>query len=133
MSQRVIYPLEKRNGLLYVRAAVGDGVAQPVIARLLVDTGSSFTVLSNQILQSAGCEMPRSPRLISITAASGVVQAPRLQVPLFNALGRAQANCAVVALDLPSSAGVDGLLGIDFLELCGAMIDVKRSRVVIEE
>jgi hypothetical protein len=87
MSQRGVYPLEKRNGLC----------------------------------------------LISITAASGVVQASRVRVPLFSALGKAENNCAVVALDLPSSAGVDGLLGIDFLELCGAMIDVQRSRVIIEE
>lgn len=57
MSQRVFYPLERRNGLLFVRAAVGDGVASPVIARLLVDTGSSFTVLSRRILQSASCEI----------------------------------------------------------------------------
>jgi predicted aspartyl protease len=133
MSQRVFYPLERRNGLLFVRAAVGDGVASPVIARLLVDTGSSFTVLSKRILQSARCEISPSQRLISITAASGVVRVPRLKVPLFNALGRSQADWDIVALDLPSSAGFDGLLGIDFLELCGAMIDVKRSRIVIEE
>jgi hypothetical protein len=132
MSQRVFYALERRNGLLFVRAAVGDGVASPVIARLLVDTGSSFTVLSTRILQSAGCSIPDGQRLISITAASGVVQAPRLNVPLFNTLGRSEADWAIVALDLPSSAGVDGLLGIDFLVLCGAMIDIKRSRIVIE-
>jgi hypothetical protein len=72
-------------------------------------------------------------RLISITAASGVVRVPRLKVPLFNALGRSQADWDIVALDLPSSAGFDGLLGIDFLVLCGAVIDVKRSRIVIEE
>jgi predicted aspartyl protease len=129
----MFYPLERRNGLLFVRAAVGDGVASPVIARLLVDTGSSFTVLSKRILQSASCEISSPQRLISITAASGVVRVPRLKVPLFNALGRSQMNWDIVALDLPSSAGFDGLLGIDFLELCGVVIDVKRSRIVIEE
>jgi predicted aspartyl protease len=132
MSQRVLYPLERRHGLLFVRAAISDGVLAPVIARLLVDTGSSFTVLSTRILQSAGCEIPALPRLIAITAASGVVQAPRLKVARFDALGRSQLDYAIVALDLPRSAGVDGLLGIDFLALCGAMIDVKRSRIVIE-
>jgi hypothetical protein len=34
MSQRVLYPLEQRNGLLYIRAAIGDGMLKPVIARL---------------------------------------------------------------------------------------------------
>jgi hypothetical protein len=50
MSQRLLYPLEQRNGLLFVRAAVGDSIISLVIAQLLVDTGSSFTVLSTQIL-----------------------------------------------------------------------------------
>jgi hypothetical protein len=70
--------------------------------------------------------------LISITAANGVIRAPRLKVPVFSALGRSQTAYDVVALDLPSSAGMDGLLGIDFLMLCSAKIDVKRSRIVIE-
>ncbi len=131
MSQRVIYPLERRNGLLFVRVSVGTGVTPPVVARLLVDTGSSYTVLSTQILVRSGCEIPRSPRLISITAASGVVQVPRLKVPLFNALGRLQVDYEVVALDLPRSAGVDGLLGIDFLMLCDATIEVRRSQIVM--
>ena len=36
-----------------------------------------------------------------------------------------------MALDLPPSAGVDGLLGIDFLLLCDATIEVRRSQIVI--
>jgi hypothetical protein len=76
VSQRVIYPLERRNGLLFVRVSVGTGVTPPVVARLLVDTGSSYTVLSTQILVRSGCEIPRSPRLISIMAAIGILSLP---------------------------------------------------------
>lgn len=132
MRQRRLYPLERRQGLLFVRAAVGDGIVAPVIARLLVDAGSSFTVLSMRILQSAGCEIPLSPRLISITAANGIVQVSKVKVSVFSALGRSQSPYEIAALDLPSSAGVDGLLGIDFLTLCGATIEVKRSQIVIK-
>jgi hypothetical protein len=59
MRQRRLYPLERRQGLLFVRAAVGDGIVAPVIARLLVDAGSSFTVLSMRILQSAGADFAK--------------------------------------------------------------------------
>ncbi|MEO0014948.1 MAG: hypothetical protein RLZZ535_3337 [Cyanobacteriota bacterium] len=41
MSRRTIYPLEVRNGLLFLRVAVGDSIRQPVIARLLVLTKRS--------------------------------------------------------------------------------------------
>lgn len=90
-------------------------------------------MLSHRILQSSGCETPLEPKLIPITVASGIVQVPRLKVPLFSALGRSEISYAIIALDLPSSAGVDGLLGIDFLSLCRAMIDIKRCQITIEE
>jgi len=38
----------------------------------------------------------------------------------------------VIALTLPAAAAIDGLLGMDFLKLQGAIIDIKRSRVEIE-
>lgn len=73
MSRRVIYPLEVRNGLLFLRVAVDDRVKQPIIARLLVDTGSSYTVLSTQIVRDAGCDLQLPQGYVAITAASGAV------------------------------------------------------------
>jgi predicted aspartyl protease len=128
--QRVIYPLERRNGLLFLRIAVGNRDA-PVIARLLVDTGSSYTVISTRILQDAGCDLESALRKISITTAGGLIRAPIVQVSTLNGLGRSVTGYSVVALDLPVSAGADGLLGIDFLMLCGATIVVRSAQITI--
>ena len=123
MSRRAIYPLEVRNGLLFLRVAVGDNIRQPVIARLLVDTGSSFTVLSTQILQDAGCNLQLPQGSVTITAASGLVRGKIFDIPQFSALGQTIEKFRVVGFNLPKSADMDGLLGMNFMRICGAIID----------
>ncbi len=129
--QRVIYPLERRNGLLFLRLAVAHHGNAPVIARLLVDTGSSYTVISRRILQDAGCDLAAALRQTPITTAGGIIRAPIVAVDSLSGLGRSVTEYPVVALDLPVSAGADGLLGIDFLTLCGATIAVKTAQITI--
>jgi predicted aspartyl protease len=131
MSRRSVYPLEMRNGLLFLRVAVGDGVRQPVIARLLVDTGSSFTVLSTQVLEDAGCSLQSPQSAISITAAGGVVRGKLFEVRHFSALGQTLENFRVVGFNLPKSADMDGLLGIDFMRSCGAIVDTGKACILI--
>jgi predicted aspartyl protease len=131
MSQRLIYPLERQNGLLFTRAAVSEEQSSPVVARLLVDTGSSFTVISRRVLQNIGVNLQGLSRSVSIVAAGGVLRAPIVRVSSFNAFGRSVKSYSVVALDLPNDIA-DGLLGIDFLRNCGATIDVKRSQIIVE-
>lgn len=131
MSRRAIYSLEVRNGLLFLRVAVGDSIRQPVIARLLVDTGSSFTVLSTQVLEDAGCNLQLPQGFIAITAASGVVQGKIFEVPQFSALGQTIEKFRVVGFNLPKSADMDGLLGMNFMRSCGAIVDTGEACITI--
>jgi predicted aspartyl protease len=133
MSQRVIYPLELRNGMLFLRVSLGDGKNAPVIARLLIDTGSSYTVLSTRILQDAGCDIRNvKGASVSITAAGGVVQGIPVTVPRFCLLGQTIENCRVVGFNLPSTSNIDGLLGINLLRNCGATIDTVKAEIIIQ-
>lgn len=131
MSRRAIYPLEVRNGLLFLRVAVGDRIRQPVIARLLVDTGSSFTVISTQVLEDAGCNLQSPQGSIAITAASGIVRGKIFEIPQFSALGQTVERFRAVGFNLPKSADMDGLLGINFMRSCGAIIDIGKACITI--
>jgi hypothetical protein len=51
-----VYQTERWKDLLWVRAAIGVVDQQVVVARLLVDTGSSFTILSTNLVRLAGCK-----------------------------------------------------------------------------
>jgi predicted aspartyl protease len=131
MSRRTIYPLEVRNGLLFLRVAIGDGVRQPVIARLLVDTGSSFTVLSTEVLEDAGCNLQLPQGSIAITAASGIVRGKIFEVPQFSALGQTIEKFRVVGFNLPKSTDMDGLLGMNFMQSCGVIVDTGKACITI--
>jgi predicted aspartyl protease len=131
MSRRTPYPLDVRNGLMFLRVAVSDGVRQPVIIRLLVDTGSSFTVLSTQVLENAGCDLNSPQGFVAITAASGIVRGKMFEVPQFSALGQTIDRFRVVGFNLPKSVDADGLLGINFMRNCGAVVDVGNACITI--
>lgn len=132
MSSKTIYRLQKYGTLLVLRAVVIGETGDPRVLRLLLDTGSSFTVLSAAILREIGCQASPSTRKISIMAAGGVIQAPTLQVPSFNCLGQQVENFGAIALDLPFNPLVNGLLGMDFLERCSAIIDIKKSEIRVQ-
>lgn len=123
--------MEVHNGLLFLRVAVGDGIRQPVIARLLVDTGSSFTVLSTQILEDAGCNLQSPQGFITITAASGIVRGKIFEVPQFSALGQTIEQFRVVGFNLPKSVDADGLLGMNFMRNCKAIVDTGNAYITM--
>ena len=131
MSRR-FYPLEDRKNFLLVKAAVGSLDNRSKVVKLLVDTGANYTVLPPDLLIELGCDLNKPNRIISIAAAGGMVQVPIVRVPWFNCIGQRVESFPVIALKLPAAAAIDGLLGMDFLKLQGAIIDIKRSRVEIE-
>jgi predicted aspartyl protease len=131
MSRR-FYPLEARRNFLLVKAAIGSSDNRSKVVKLLVDTGANYTVLPPALLIELGCDLDHPIQVIPIAAASGMVQVPIVQVPWVNCLGQRVDSFPVIALKLPAAAAIDGLLGMDFLKLQGAIIDIKRSRVEIE-
>jgi predicted aspartyl protease len=132
MSARSIYRLQRYENLFVLRAVVIGETGDPRVLRLLVDTGSSFTVLSATILGEIGCQSDPATRRISIMAAGGVIQAPTLRVPIFNCLGQQVENFSAISLDLPFNSLVNGLLGMDFLDRCSTVIDIKKSEIKVQ-
>ena len=51
MSDKKIYRVQRQQNILWLRAAVGRNQDTPLLVRLLIDTGSSYTVLPIAILQ----------------------------------------------------------------------------------
>ena len=55
MSSKVYRAQAYQN--LWVVQAAGSELIQPSLVRLLVDTGSSYTVLPSQVLRKMGCDL----------------------------------------------------------------------------
>jgi predicted aspartyl protease len=129
MTKVSIYKLEQQDLLLYVRGAVGASDGQTKVVRLLIDTGARRTVLPFRLLKKFGLNVDHPANTIRVTAAGGVLQVPICPVPWLNCLGTRLENFAVLALDLPPSAEIDGLLGMDFLTQVGAIVDVEKAEI----
>lgn len=123
------YPLERYGQLLITRVAVGDKDGTRVV-RLLVDTGSSYTILPFGLLEAIGCQPSLSKDKMRILTASGLIVAPTVIVRWLHSLGHRIPHFRVVTYSLPFGTFVEGLLGMDFLVRIGATI--RAAEGVIE-
>jgi predicted aspartyl protease len=133
MTKISIYRLERQDSLLYIRGAVGASDGRTKVVRLLIDTGARRTVLPLRLLKKFGLNVEPPARTIRVTAAGGVLHVPICPVPWFNCLGTRLENFDVLALDLPPSADIDGLLGIDFLTQVQAIIDIEKAEIRLKD
>jgi predicted aspartyl protease len=126
-----IYQLQRHNSLLTLKAFVADqdGVYRGI--RLLLDTGATYTVLPLGFLNQLGYEVQSATPRISIAAAGGFLQVPMVTIDRFSCLGESMMSFPVVAMDLPKSAAISGLLGMDFLLKQKAVIDVHKAEIII--
>src|SRR5919106_865131 len=108
------YFLEGVGHLLVTKAAV-SGPAGVKVVRVLVDTGSVYTVLSVEVLESVGCSPALSNEHVRIITGSGYLIAPKVQITWFQCVGQKIDRMNVIAHTLPMGSLVDGLLGMDFL------------------
>ena len=120
------YTLTRTGRLLITRAAV-RGPAGTKVINLLVDTGSTFTILPVEVLESIGLSPAKS-----IATGSGYIIAPKLRVRSFNTLGGEFRRVALIAHTLPFGGPIDGLLGMDILCRLKAKIAAASGIVEVE-
>ena len=109
-----IYKAEKRGSLLIIKTFI-EGAFGKAYPKLLLDTGSVFTLISQEILESIGCSPAIHKENKRIITGSGYVIAPVITVNKFHCIGCLLENFTILAHTLPLGSYVDGLLGIDFL------------------
>ena len=103
-----------------VHAAV-DGPSGSAVLQLALDTGATGTMINAGMLVALGYDPALAPERIQVTTGSGVEFVPRLVLDKVVALGQERLHFPVLAHTLPPSAGIDGLLGLDFVR--GVQID----------
>lgn len=120
------YPLTKTGSLLYTNAAV-KGKNGIFHIKLLVDTGSTYTIMPWGHLAMSGLEPSLNIDSIQITTASGIIIAPRVRADWFSRCGLVLKSFPVVAHTLPSGLSSNGILGMDFLRAAKSQIDIFNS------
>jgi predicted aspartyl protease len=122
---------DPRDGLIIVPAELsGPGGAAQL--RLALDTGATTTLVRPVFLEALGYDPALAPERLQITTGSGIEFVVRLRVARLSALGQSRENLAILGHSLPPSAGVDGLLGLDFLLGTRLEVDFRAGTVCLE-
>ena len=112
--------------------AVIHGPAEPVRVRLLLDTSALLTTVHPRVLQTAGYAFSQSSPRIRIATASAIESVPTIIIHAIDALSAQARPIRVLIHALPPSAGVDGLLGLNFFRGRRLTIDFRVGSIALE-
>jgi aspartyl protease len=118
------------SGLIIVVVEVW-GPSGSRLARLALDTGATASVIDAAILVSIGYDPALAASRARMTTGSGVEFVPLLPVDRIKALDQERARFPLICHTLPASAGVDGVLGLDFLRGQCLTIDFRGGQVTL--
>ena len=99
-------------------------------ARFIVDTGADITLLSHEVVRDLGLVPTASAPTITLNTVGGTIRADMIRVGVI-AVGEAEVRNVMVAVhDLPDAAtGVDGLLGLSFLDQFVVTLDLQEDKL----
>lgn len=117
-------PLRRDGNTLIVDAVVGGTLP----TRLLLDTGAEFTVISTAAARRLALNL-KDAAVIPLRSASGIFLAPLLKVPSIAVGDATVLDVEVIVHD--ATPGIDGLLGMSFLDSFLVTISTSTERLVL--
>ncbi len=125
------YRLERHGHLLMLKAFL-EGPEGKAYPRLLLDTGSAYTIISQEILENIGCSPSMTKKRQRIITGSGYEITPVVCINRFNCFGKTLEDFEVLAHTLPLGTYVDGLLGMDFMNRFEVEIKIRSGEIFIK-
>jgi len=125
-----VYQLSRHGNLLLTSATLGSKKQGYFArARLLMDTGSSYTILPVKMLEELGYDLRDAIGRQKLITGQGEIYAPVISISWFNSLGQSIKKFEVAAHNIPQLARLDGILGMDFLCYSRAVISVADAEI----
>ena len=127
---QVTVPVQRQGRLLIVSTQI-NGTRQ---ARLILDTGASHTILSREVSNDLGLLIGTESAPVVLKTAGGTVQAELVRVDSISLAEAEVRNSLVAVYDMPDTPpGVDGLLGLTFLDKFEVTLDPARGRLHLRQ
>jgi len=124
-------PFNSKKGLIIVPTKLW-GPRGDTLVRLALDTGATSSLVSWDVMMLLGYDPAIVPGRIQMTTGSGMEFVPRISVEKIEAIGQDRQNFLVLCHTLPSSATVDGVLGLDFFRDRQLIIDFRTGLVTVK-
>jgi clan AA aspartic protease (TIGR02281 family) len=123
-SNTMVIPIQMNGSAVIVPVILNRAVQ----TNMILDTGASFTVVSQQLAGRLGLKPTRRVSLVTANGTVGASLAPLGSLKV----GEAEAtNLTVVIQDFSPTPALGGLLGLDFLSRYHTSIDSRRQVLVL--
>ena len=117
-------------GPIHIEASLSGPRGQADV-RLILDTGSTTSLIRSAILVAVGYDPDASPDRVSVAMGSGIQLIPRIVLNRLSALGQHRVGFPVLSHSILPAAGADGLLGLDFLRGTILTIDFRSGQITL--
>jgi len=122
-------PFEKRGQVVVVEVMLNKTVP----AKLVVDTGATYTMISAAMAKELSIDPQQTQRTMPFQTANGVIQAPLTNLESVTLGGMEIKNLTTAIHDAVPSAQVAGLLGLNFLSNFRLDIDTDKGILHLEK
>ena len=122
-------PFEKRGQVVVVDVMLNKSVP----AKLVVDTGATYTMISAAMARELSIDPQQTQRTMPFQTANGVIQAPLTNLESVTVGGMEIKNLTAAIHDAVPSAQVAGLLGLNFLSNFRLDIDTDKGILHLEK
>jgi clan AA aspartic protease (TIGR02281 family) len=96
------------------------------LVRMMLDTGAKYTVITPNLAERLALEL-EDARRIPVATARRVELVPLAPLAQVDVYGLMLEHIEAVVIDLLPALGVEGLLGMSFLERCRLVLDVPKQ------
>lgn len=126
---RASIPFERHGQVVVVEAVLNKKTA----AKLVVDTGATFTMISAATAKELNLDYSQSQRTMPFQTANGIIQAPLTDLESITVGGIEIKNLTTAIHDAVPNANVAGLLGLNFLSNFRMDIDTAKGLLHLEK
>jgi clan AA aspartic protease (TIGR02281 family) len=122
-------PIEKHGQVVVIEATLNGKTS----ARFVVDTGASYTMISNAVAKELNIDVSQNQRTMPFQTANGLIQAPLTRLDSVTVGGMEIKNLTAAVHDAVPDANVSGLLGLNFLSNFKMDIDTQKGVLNLEK
>ena len=125
-----MYKIEKNKEIFTVKAyiPVKNSVEEDFELNLVFDPGCAITLINTSQMDVLGYSAREDMiKKSTLTGAAGESRGYIIKIPTFTCMNQTLANFEIACLDLDSSLGVSGLLGMNFFKHFRMDIDFSNG------
>ncbi len=126
---KVSVPFQKKGQVVVVEAIVNEKAS----AKFVVDTGATYTMISQATAKELGIDLEKKLPTIPFQTANGVIRAPLVSLDSIEVGGMKVKDLTAAVYDVFPDPTIAGLLGLNFLSKFRMDIDTENGLLHLEK